>query len=176
MKYVKFDAVMLRVLSGAAFVGIGVKLRVLSLPLILLGLLMLIDYGTGLSRAWMCGSLSSKKSIAGILKKVAYLAVVAVGVACDYIIRYGFETAGYRSFPNCAVSVVILVWLIVNEMISILENISEMGVPVPSFLLTLVARLKVNAENVAVDDTVEKSAENAKKNGEKDGKGEKDEK
>lgn len=168
MKYVNFDAVALRLLSGAVFVGIGAKLRVLSLPLILLGLLMLIDYGTGLSRAWLSGSLSSRKSIAGILKKVSYLAVVAVGVACDYVIRYGFASAGYNSFPNCAVSVVILVWLIVNEMISILENISEMGVPVPSFLLRLVARLKVNTENAAKYDETEKSMKNNKKEDEND--------
>lgn len=163
MKYVNFDAVALRILSGAVFVGIGAKLRMLSLPLILLGLLMLIDYGTGLSRAWLSGSLSSRKSIAGILKKVSYLAVVAVGVACDYVIRYGFASAGYSSFPNCAVSVVILVWLIVNEMISILENISEMGVPVPNFLLRLVSRLKVNTENAAEYDDSEKKTENNKR-------------
>lgn len=165
MKYVNFDAVALRLLSGAVFVGIGAKLRMLSLPLILLGLLMLVDYGTGLSRAWMSGSLSSRKSIAGIVKKVSYLATVAVGVACDYVIRYGFVSAGYNSFPNCAVSVVILVWLIVNEMISILENISEMGVPVPSFLLRLVARLKVNADNAAEYEETEKKTVNNKNEG-----------
>ena len=40
----------------------------------------------------------------------------------------------------------VIVWLILNECISILENIDKIGVPVPDFLMSLVKRLKSNTE------------------------------
>ena len=39
------------------------------------------------------------------------------------------------------------IWLILNECISILENISEIGVPLPSFLVALIQKLKKTTEN-----------------------------
>ena len=37
-------------------------------------------------------------------------------------------------------------WLVLNECISILENISQLGVPLPSFLAALLQKLKSTAE------------------------------
>ena len=48
-----------------------------------------------------------------------------------------------------AVGLLVTFWLIVNELISILENVSEIGVPLPAFLQKLISRLKVNIEKKA---------------------------
>jgi phage-related holin len=40
----------------------------------------------------------------------------------------------------------VTIWLILNECISILENISEIGVPIPAFLVTLIQKLKKTTE------------------------------
>ena len=40
----------------------------------------------------------------------------------------------------------VAVWLIINEMISILENLSKLGVPIPDFLTKVIQRLKNSAE------------------------------
>ena len=131
---------------------VSAHFKIVTIPLILLLFLMLIDYGTGISSAWITGMLSSRKSISGILKKVGYLAVIAVGVACDYLIEYAFSAIGYDSSTSYTVGLVIIIWLILNECISILENLSIIGVPIPRFLKGIVNRLKIVTEQ-----TVEKS-------------------
>lgn len=41
----------------------------------------------------------------------------------------------------------VTIWLVLNECISILENISQIGVPLPSFLVALIEKLKSTTEN-----------------------------
>ena len=131
----------------ATFLGIlSAYLGVVAIPMILVLILMLIDYGTGIGVAWLSGTLSSRKSISGILKKVGYLAVIAVGIVCDLLIEYAFAAIGQSLSITYAVGLIIIIWLILNECISVLENLSEMGVPIPRFLNGIVKRLKVVTE------------------------------
>ena len=44
------------------------------------------------------------------------------------------------------ISLLVVTWLIVNESISILENLVLIGVPFPSFLSRIVQRLKTSVE------------------------------
>lgn len=137
-------------LSVSTFLGIlSAYLGIAAVPLILLLILMLVDYGTGIGAAWMTGTLSSRKSILGILKKVGYLAVIVVGVVCDFLIEYALSAIGQQIAVSYAVGLVIMIWLILNECISILENLSTMGVPFPGFLRGIVKRLKVVTEKAA---------------------------
>ena len=48
----------------------------------------------------------------------------------------------------------VAIWLIINELISILENLSKMGVPMPNFLMKVVKKLKIIVESKA-DTTTE---------------------
>lgn len=154
-------------MSNTAKLGVSTFLGVLSayfgiaaIPLILLLILMLVDYGTGIGAAWMTGTLSSRKSITGILKKVGYLAVIVVGVVCDLLIEYAFATIGQEITVSYAVGMVIMIWLILNECISILENLSIMGVPFPGFLKGIVKRLKVVTEQtVEASDDIQSKGE-----------------
>ena len=41
---------------------------------------------------------------------------------------------------------IVTVWLIINEMLSILENLGVLGVPIPGFLQSLVKKLKITTE------------------------------
>ena len=45
------------------------------------------------------------------------------------------------------------IWLVLNECISILENISEIGVPLPAFLMKLIEKLKKTVENTGEQKT-----------------------
>lgn len=148
-------------LSISTFLGIlSAYLGIAAVPLILLMILMLLDYGTGIGAAWMTGTLSSRKSIMGILKKVGYLAVIVVGVVCDFLIEYALSAIGQQIAVSYAVGLVIMIWLILNECISILENLSTMGVPFPSFLRGIVKRLKIVTEQtVETSDAIESKGE-----------------
>ncbi len=148
-----------RIGLAALLGGISAYLGIVAIPLVLLLILMLIDYGTGIAAAWMTGTLSSRESIFGILKKVGYLAVIAVGMTCDFLIEYALSTIGQEITVSYVVGLVIIIWLILNECISILENLSEMGVPFPRFLDGVVDRLKIVTEKQM--EGIEKSSNNA---------------
>ena len=42
---------------------------------------------------------------------------------------------------------IVTVWLIINELISILENLSKMDVPIPAFLTKIIKKLKTTVED-----------------------------
>lgn len=112
--------------------------------------LMVIDYLSGMaasavealdhpddkSYGW-----SSRKGAKGIAKKVAYLFAIAVGMVIDYII---IQTSGVLGFnlPNTMLSLLVTVWYLLNEALSITENAGRMGAPVPGWLMKYIAALK----------------------------------
>ena len=118
----------------------------LIVPAIILVAVMVLDYITGMAKAWQAGELSSRVGIRGILKKLGYLVIVAVAGMLDWLIRYGAAALGWEWAPEFLVSSVVIVWLIINELLAILENVEAIGVPVPAFLRKLLGRLQVSTE------------------------------
>ena len=51
---------------------------------------------------------------------------------------------------NFLVACIVAIWLICNEIISILENINDIGVTLPPFLQPIVRTLKTQVEKKAV--------------------------
>lgn len=127
--------------------GITAYFREIAVPLFILIAVMVIDYISGMLKAWTKAELSSKTGIKGIVKKVCYLLVVCVAAVVDWLITEGLNKAGVQVDVNFLMGVIVTVWLIINELISILENLSIIGVPLPSFLLRVVKKLKVTVEN-----------------------------
>ena len=110
---------------------------------------MLLDYLSGLARAWEAKELSSRVGILGIIKKLLYLVAVAVAVVVDWVIQTAAAKTGINAAGVHFVGLLVAIWLILNECISILENISAMGVPIPDFLQRIIQRLKQTAETEA---------------------------
>ena len=42
---------------------------------------------------------------------------------------------------------IVIIWLVINELLSILENVSAMGAPVPDFVQSLLQKLKGHTEH-----------------------------
>lgn len=126
-------------------------LGILAVPVFLLLGCNLIDYGTGLRAAKYRndGGISSYKSIRGIEKKVCQWLLVVVGAIVDVLINYAMEYAGIEVTIPFIVGTVVAVWLVVNEIISILENMMDIGVAMPPFLLPLVRYIRQQTENKA---------------------------
>ena len=134
----------------AAALGVASSYLVqLIVPLIVLVIAMLADYGTGMVKAWNAGTLCSRTGIRGILKKVGDLVIVAVAMGADYLLRYGLDQVGVHINIEFLVAAIVIVWLIINELISILENVAAIGAPVPEFLLKLIRKLKTVTEKQA---------------------------
>lgn len=120
---------------------------ILAVPVMLLVLCNVIDYGTGLAAAKYRGqAVSSYRSFRGIVKKVCLWLIVVVGWVIDQLIAYTTSTMGLDINLPYIVATVVAVWLICNEIISILENMIDIGARVPPFLLPLVKLIKTQAE------------------------------
>lgn len=130
--------------------------NVLLVPLTILIVVMIIDYATGMTSAWKSGELESKTGLIGILKKVSYLVLVAVGGVVDYLISAGLAAANVEISITYCCGLIVCVWLIINELISILENLAELGTPIPKFLVNVVHRLKNTVESKTDSETNKK--------------------
>lgn len=114
----------------------------LAVPVIVLIVVMLVDYGTGMLNAWLKNELNSRVGILGIVKKISYFALIVVGMAVDYILNSAFVNINAGLGIGDCISIIVVVWLIINEIISILENLSAIGIPLPKFLHKIVSHLK----------------------------------
>lgn len=126
-------------------------LGILAIPVFLLVGCNLIDYATGLLAAKyrQDGGISSYKSIRGIFKKIGMWLLIVVGSFMDILIQYAAECMGLGITIPFVVATFVAVWLVVNEMISILENLIDIGVNMPPFLMPVVKYIKKQVEDKA---------------------------
>ena len=136
----------LQALFATVLGAIAAYLNVLLVPLIVLIVVMLIDYGTGMAKAYVSHTLNSRIGVTGIIKKIGYIIAVTVGIVADYLISSALVNCGINVTINCCIGMIVTVWFIINELISILENLSEIGTPLPKFLISIVKRLKTTVE------------------------------
>lgn len=142
----KIENIGIQAIISAALAAFASYLGALAVPIIVLMAMMIIDYLSGMSVAWSEGTLSSKVGAKGIVKKVGYMALIVVAMGVDYLIYSGIAAADINVGYNMWFGLLVAVWLIINEMISILENLSRLGVPIPEFLKKIIGRLKTSAE------------------------------
>lgn len=137
-------------------------LGVLYVPVLLMVCCNVIDYITGLMAAAhrADGKISSYKSIRGITKKIAMWILVVVGAIIDCLIKYAADTLGYQLPFAFLIACVVAVWIVCNELISIIENLIDIGISIPTFLLPLVKNIKSYTETkVNIPEGTENSEE-----------------
>ena len=137
---------MLKLTIITALGVIAAYFNALMIPIVVLVFVMVTDYISGMASAKKSGELSSSIGIMGIAKKVGYLALVAVGMVVDYLISSALVHVGIEIQINYCFAMIIVIWLIVNELISILENLGELGVPIPDFLRRSIHKIKDGVE------------------------------
>jgi toxin secretion/phage lysis holin len=105
-------------------------------------LCMALDYITGSAAAAKDGDWSSAKAREGIWHKAGMIVVVIVAALADLLISMVFQHLPGISLPieyGGMVCPIVLVWYIITELGSMAENAAEMGAPVPSWLIKLLA-------------------------------------
>lgn len=139
----------------AAF--LSALLGTLYIPVLLMILCNIIDYATGLMAAKNRpdGGISSYRSIKGIKKKISMWLLVVVGAVMDQLLLYASQTIGIKIPVTFLIACVVAIWIICNEIISILENMIDIGIQIPSFLLPLVKNIKSQTEHIAGSDQKE---------------------
>ncbi len=132
------------------FAVISSWLGVLAIPAIVLVLCNLIDYSTGLvASPFRNQTINSYKSIRGIAKKVCMWLLIIVGALLDWLLIGTSASIGIALPFTYLISIIVTVWLIANEIISILENMVDIGVSIPPFLMPLVKNIKRQVEDKA---------------------------
>lgn len=136
---------------AAAGAFLSNRLGILFPVLCMLMGMMVVDYITGMlaSKAEAIDhpgdenyGWSSKKGAKGIIKKVAYVCVIAVALVLDYVIASVSGHLGFKMPSSAFFGLLVTVWYLLNELLSIIENAGRMGAPVPEWLLTCIAVLK----------------------------------
>ncbi|MEE1184121.1 MAG: phage holin family protein, partial [Paludibacteraceae bacterium] len=96
--------------------GIDVALQCLLVAIV-------IDYISGIIKAYNTKTLSSNIGFRGILKKVGILLIVMLAVLVD---RVTIDNGGVRTL--------VIYYFVANEGLSILENLAQAGLPIPKTL------------------------------------------
>ena len=122
--------------------GLSSYFGMLTQPLLVLFFAMVLDYLTGMTKAYIFSQLSSRIGVKGILKKLCYMAMVAVGAAVDYLLHGALKQAGIDLHIELFCGLLVAIWLIINELISVMENLAAIGVPGFPRLSKLLERLK----------------------------------
>ena len=145
--------------TAAALIGAGIVsyIRALAVPVLVLLGVMLLDYITGLIKAYVRAELNSGLGIKGILKKLSYMVMVAVGAAVDYLLRGALVGAGITLDLKLFFGTLVTVWLTINELISVTENLAAVGVPGFPRLQNILKRLKNTAAGEKDSDTEDNS-------------------
>lgn len=116
----------------AKFIGGWDKLAILLVTLVV------IDYITGVASAWTNKELNSHKGRQGIISKICIFLVIGIAVVIDdvlianEIIILG-EGALRTSF---------ILFYVSNELISVVENLTKLGVPMPEKIKDVLEQLK----------------------------------
>jgi len=136
------------------YIGTGIKLLVTTLGawlafklgalypvFMLLLVVMALDFLTAWMReciteeklqSWKCGK--------GILKKMLYIIGVIAGLVLDFLIGYVFP--GIDISPPLSFGMLVAVWLILNDLVSILENLGQAGVKMPKYVMKVISKLQ----------------------------------
>src|SRR5699024_2492604 len=102
----------------------------------LLLLMMVIDIFSGWTKALFNKNLWSRKTLFGLARKIVILTVIIVANVIDQILDMNGIVAGAT-----------LLFYIVNEGLSILENLAQIGVPIPKFIVDKLHLIRDQSDN-----------------------------
>lgn len=105
--------------------------------MILLCALMALDIVTGLLKGTKNHSLKSAIMSVGIRKKAGILLSIALGVCLDFAFA-----GGHFMFTSLMLGLSLC-----NEALSIIENLGQLGVPIPKFVAQRIETLKEGFDN-----------------------------
>lgn len=88
-------------------------------------IVVILDFISGIFKAFIQRKINSSMGIKGVFKKFCYFIVVAISIIVGNIINIGDTLKEIVTYS-----------LIFNEIISILENCAEMGIKLPNALIS----------------------------------------
>lgn len=115
---------------------------------------MAIDYLTGSAAALRAGEWSSSVARDGIWHKVGSIVAVVVAAILDMVISTIISNIPNVTLPftySVLLGPLVVIWYILTEAGSIIENIGALGAPIPSWLSKMIETLKSKVDDAAGD-------------------------
>ena len=115
---------------------------------------MLIDYATGSAAALRAGTWSSKTARDGIWHKLGSVAAVIVAGILDVVIGHLLDNVPGVELPftyTVLLCPLVVVWYILTEAGSIIENAGALGAPFPAWLKKMIAVLESKVDQAGED-------------------------
>ncbi len=119
---------------------------------------MAIDYLTGSAAALRAGEWSSSKARDGIWHKVGSIVAVIVAAILDMVIGTIIGNIPSITLPfqySVLLGPLVVIWYILTEAGSIIENAGALGAPIPDWLTKAISVLKSNVDDTVGNDTSE---------------------
>lgn len=160
-----------KILLAALITGMSEIFGTFGVLLSILMVIFVLDWVTGIGAAISDNAktrtdteakkhgLSSVLGIIGIMKKVGYMVTIVLSCLLDLFIHTTTQALQVNMPFRLFFGTIVCTWFILNEMISVLENLDRSGVELPAFLRKAIEILKIN---------VDKQGNNAVKNLEKE--------
>lgn len=120
-------------------------------------ILMALDVATGFINAWAKNEIKSSVMRQGLARKFGELTVIAIGQLFFFALGLPKYCVGFISF-----------YIILMELVSILENLDKLGVPIPKFIRKVLNNAEKKIEDLGEDPKPKAPAK--RKGGRTDGK------
>ena len=115
------DTIALKTGSTITFTGLVLLCGIAKPFAIAMIVFMILDYVSGMLKAFYLKKVDSKTAAKGLMKKLAFLLGFATGWAIQF-------------FTGLPVGIPVSAYVIITEIISILENLAACDMPVPAFV------------------------------------------
>lgn len=140
---------------SALFVVVGDMFSWQMKLVLLMIAMMIIDFITGTIAGALTVGLSSKIMRKGVATKLGYIFVIIASALCDYTMSIFAENISANWQWETIFVPMACGWYIVTDGISILENVVNMGAPVPDWLVKKLRITKDKIDNTAKEDISE---------------------
>lgn len=137
-----FDNYEAKGIIGAAVGVFGFLYGCITEILVVLGILMLFDYITGVTVALKEGNFNPAQGVWGAIRKLFYIMIVATGFLADFTISDIATKVDLEINTHGLLGIVVTLYLIGNEGLSLTRNWVILGLPAPPFLRKLFGYIK----------------------------------
>lgn len=147
-------------------VNSGAATHVIAWLFYILFFMIVIDIITGWMKGIYEGNLDSAKNHRGYVRKLALVTTATVTIALDFIVSTvlfymgmgDITVFGFYVVEVPLLSAIVLIWMMLGEVLSVLENLGAMNVRLPKFVEGALNRLQDNIDqgNINIKSQVRK--------------------
>lgn len=117
---------------------------------------MILDYLTGTLAAISHGEWDSAIARQGLWHKLGSIAAILVAAGLDITLGVVLPQIGVN-YEHIILTPVVALWYLLTELGSIVENIDNLGAPVPDFLRKAIKKVKNKVDSIGEENTEEKN-------------------